>query len=79
MSSLKREYRQALEPIAIALSGIDASLQEMSLDDLKELELACCAVTTTNCWCYTYSAAKHIRPKLSRLISLAKKAEGEHE
>ena len=75
--SFKKEYRQALEPIAIALSGIDDGLQEMSLDDLKELELACCAVTTTNYWCYTYSAAKCIRPELSRLIRLAEKAEGE--
>ncbi len=75
--SLKKEYRQALEPIAIVLSGIDDGLQEMSLDDLKELELACCAVTTTNCWCYAYRAAKHIRPALSRLIRLAEKAEGD--
>ena len=73
--SIEKKYQQALEPIAIVLGGIDDSLQEMSLEDLRELELACCAVTTTNCWCYTYKAAKHIRQELSRLIALAEKNE----
>lgn len=76
---LSKEHRAALEPFAMVVAGMDAALQELSYDELTTLKDACNSVSTTNCWCHTWTAANHIRAEVERLHRLAKQQESQEE
>lgn len=56
----KGQWQTALAPFAAMLAGLEASIRNMDGDDLSELHDAIKYPTQTNCWCFTYRAAKHI-------------------
>ena len=58
------EQQAVLEPIAIVLSGIQADLDNKTTDELLFMLKACKAVTRTNCWVWTYQAAKYLEDEL---------------
>ena len=60
--------KQSLEAVAMVLAGIDASLSDASRVELLIMLDACKAVSTTNCWCWTYAAAKYVEPEVRRLL-----------
>ena len=57
----KQEWKAALEPFAIVLAGMVESIKAMDDEELLALRAACDQPTSTNCWCWTYSAANVIR------------------
>ena len=64
------EWKTALEPFAIVIAGMTSNLENMEDAELLALRDACLEVTSTNCWCYTYTAAKTITPWIDREINL---------
>lgn len=66
--SISKEHKQALGPVAIVLSGINEDLDNMIDDELFELRDACNAATETNCWVWTYKAAKYLGPVVAEHI-----------
>ncbi len=61
--------KQSLEAVAMVLAGIDASLSDAGRDELLIMLDACKAVSETNCWCWTYAAAKYVEPEVRRLLN----------
>lgn len=57
----KKRWETVLEPFAIVIAGIVESIKAMDDQDLLELRTACDQPTSTNCWCWTYSASQVIR------------------
>ena len=61
--------RNALEPIAMVLAGIDESLQNCDRNELLIILDACNSVSETNCWCWTYAAAEFARDRVRQLLN----------
>lgn len=68
MKSLPKNLDASLRPFAMLLAGIGEGLTELDTDELELLSLACEQAAETNCWCYTYQAAKYIQPEVERLL-----------
>ena len=54
-------WKTKLEPFAMVMAGIAENIRNMENDELLELYDACKEPTSTNCWCWTYEAAKFVR------------------
>lgn len=59
---MKEQWKKELEPFAILVAGVNEDLENRAEEDLRVLLDACQQPTHTNCWCWTYAAAKWIRP-----------------
>lgn len=57
----KEQWTNELKPFAILLSGVNDDLENRDDAELLVLLDACQQPTTTNCWCWTYEAAKWLR------------------
>jgi len=60
--------RNALNPFAMLLAGIQEGLDQLDHDELLVINDACKAASTTNCWCFTYKAARLIEFEVERLL-----------
>jgi hypothetical protein len=69
---ITKEQKQILESVAIVLAGINENLENMQDNDIIEMLAACDSTSQTNCWCWTYQAAKYLKPCLIEQIQLRK-------
>lgn len=59
---MKEQWKKELEPFAILVAGVNEDLENRAEEDLRALLDACNQPTITNCWYWTYKAAKWIQP-----------------
>lgn len=65
----REQFHNDLKPYAILMAGVFGDLENMTEDELLELSDACEKPTQTNCWFYTYQAARFIGPLVSAELS----------
>lgn len=69
MSDMTLEQKALLEPFANLFAGMDNAVREMTDEQLKAALAACCAASTTNCWCFTFHAAQHLQREIRTEIN----------
>jgi hypothetical protein len=69
MAHDKVDWKERLRFYGDLIHQIDRMMVEKSDEELQQLKEDCGQVTSTNCWCFTFDAAKIIAPMIDRELT----------